>query len=334
MWNGLFASWCVAFACLRLVSNCYLLSYCCRPGGWGEGMDIRLDKDSNRLFEFRTNKSNEKLVRNVPLLTQDDILVRKDGIRFVTSRGKYGGLSTVREGWKDADNEYASAQKEVVDKAVETAVSYLPVIEGATSIIAELDAYYSLAMLATNAPGTYVCPTILDEVPFEDGAVKQEKVEGSMDVDGEQSSSTSTSAVGRRHLRLVGGRHPVMEMQDGINFIPNDYEMSNEDETNTPAAGNRTFPGRFHIITGMNMGGKSTYIRSVGCICLLAQIGSYVPAEEAELTPVDSICARVGAGDRALRGVSTFMSEMLEASTILSSATPRSLVIIDELGRG
>ena len=122
-------------------------------------------------------------------------------------------------------------------------------------------------------------------------------------------------------IEIVHGRHPVIEVFNEEPFVPNSVYLNNSTD-------------RLLIITGPNMGGKSTVLRQTALICILAQMGSFVPAEKARLPMVDRVWTRVGASDDLARGRSTFMVEMTETAAILHSSTPRSLVLLDEIGRG
>ncbi len=122
-------------------------------------------------------------------------------------------------------------------------------------------------------------------------------------------------------LDIVDGRHPVLTEQLKEQFVPNDVHMGDDDD-------------RLLLITGPNMSGKSTYIRQVALLVLMTQAGSFIPAKEATIGLVDRIFTRVGAADELARGLSTFMLEMVETANILNNATARSLVILDEVGRG
>jgi DNA mismatch repair protein MutS len=130
-------------------------------------------------------------------------------------------------------------------------------------------------------------------------------------------------------LRILNGRHPVVESitEEGA-YIANDVDL--DASQGSADAGGR----QILLITGPNMAGKSTYLRQVGLITLLAQIGSFVPAESAHIGLVDRIFTRVGATDRLAKGQSTFMVEMIETANILNHASPRSLILLDEIGRG
>ena len=129
---------------------------------------------------------------------------------------------------------------------------------------------------------------------------------------------TKPEITDKHHIQLEGARHPVLETQSG--FVPNDVAMNQKRS--------------FLLITGPNMGGKSTYLRTVALVTVLAQAGCFVPAKQAKVGLVDRIFTRVGASDDLKRGRSTFMMEMIEVAHILKRATPRSLVLLDEIGRG
>ena len=158
-------------------------------------------------------------------------------------------------------------------------------------------------------------------------------------------SSLAVHAVSKRWTRpvlgepggpidVVRGRHPVVE--ETTDFVPNDVSLGGSTTSREPGEGGDGTgePRDFLLVTGPNMSGKSTYMRQTALIVLLAQVGSFVPADEAEIGLVDGIYTRVGALDELAQGRSTFMVEMQELSHILHAATDESLVVLDEVGRG
>ncbi|MEW5305591.1 MAG: hypothetical protein WDW36_008123 [Sanguina aurantia] len=248
---------------------------------------IKLDwhKVSNRNNRcLRITNKEEKNVRQKLEKKYTALQTLKDGVKFSNK-----ALMNAAERLNVCTAAYDDIQRELVAVIVGVAASFVDVWKGVSCTLAELDVLAGFADLSVNAPTPYVRPVM---EPRETGV-----------------------------LVLKGARHPCVELQDGVSFMPNDCVMERGSSW-------------FHIITGPNMGGKSTYIRQVGVAVLMAQVGCFVAAESARLSVRDAVFARVGAGDCQTRGVSTFMAEMLETAAILKSATPHSLVIIDELGRG
>ncbi|XP_057760535.1 DNA mismatch repair protein MSH2 [Arachis stenosperma] len=245
---------------------------------------LKLDKGTQFGHVFRITKKEEPKIRK-KLNSQFVVLeTRKDGVKFTNTK-----LRKLGDQYQQVLEEYKSCQKELVNRVVQTAATFSEVFESLAELISELDVLLSFADLASSCPTPYTRPEI--------------------------TSSDEGDII------LEGSRHPCVEAQDWVNFIPNDCKLIREKSW-------------FQIITGPNMGGKSTFIRQVGVNILMAQVGCFVPCDNASISVRDCIFARVGAGDCQLRGVSTFMQEMLETASILKGATDKSLIIIDELGRG
>jgi DNA mismatch repair protein MutS len=185
-------------------------------------------------------------------------------------------------------------------------------LRGTANAVAQLDVLVNLARIA--AMRNYTRPE------FTEPEVPRERVrDAGIHVARKQKDETP-----RGILMIVAGRHPVIERlleERGERFVPNDLYLDDEKQF-------------LLVITGPNMGGKSTYLRQVALISVLAQIGSFVPAAQAKLPLLDRIFTRIGASDNLSRGRSTFLVEMSEVAAILSTATAASLVLLDEVGRG
>jgi DNA mismatch repair protein MSH2 len=272
---------------------------------------------------LRITQKEERAVRakmQAPRYTV--IETRKDGTKFTSP-----ALKSAAERLQSASSRYEDLQKGLVAQVVQVASTFVAVWEQAAGVLAELDVLASFAEVACADPTRpFVRPEIVGGAEGEGeeaggGADAMEGVEGG---GGEEDGGAAANNKRRRPadaIALLGARHPCVEAQEGVEFVPNDAVLERGESW-------------FTLVTGPNMGGKSTFIRMVGACVLLAQAGSFVPCRAAKLSPRDAIFCRVGAGDCQQRGVSTFMAEMLETAAILRGATDKSLVIVDELGRG
>jgi len=268
-----------------------------KPGGVGGGGG---SASGARVRCLRLTATEERRVRTKlggPAYTL--LETRKDGTKF-TCRP----LRLAADGLAVADAAYARRQAALADQVVAVASTFCDVWAHVGRLVGELDALAGFAAAGAAAPLPYVRPTM---APAEGGV-----------------------------FELSGLRHPVVEALAGVDFVPNDCVLVKKGSPDGDAAASTTHPDAawFAVVTGPNMGGKSTFIRSAGLAVVMAQAGCFVPATSATIPVRDAVFARVGAGDCQARGVSTFMAEMLETASILRGASAASLVIVDELGRG
>ncbi|VVC24381.1 Hypothetical protein CINCED_3A020689 [Cinara cedri] len=247
------------------------------------GISVKLDSNSQYGFFFKVALKDGKTVSNNKSYEVLDT-TKGGGMRFRSFK-----LTELNTEYQAIYQNYLEHQKSIVVEVIQTASSYSATLLNLSRILAQLDVLTSFAMLAASSLHPYVRPILHPQ--------------------------------GTGLLDLKQMRHPCVELQDSVSYIPNDAYFEQNKCT-------------FNVITGPNMGGKSTYIRSVAVAVFMAHVGSFVPCDSAEISVVDAILARVGANDSQIKGLSTFMVEMIETVSILKKATADSLVIIDELGRG
>ncbi|KPI87815.1 putative DNA mismatch repair protein [Leptomonas seymouri] len=280
-----------------------------RKFDWNE-KQLKCEYHSTYGYVFRVSRKEDRQLRSSKELIT--VSTSKDGVRFVSEK-----MAALSEQYRRINDSYETRQQELKKKLIDSIASYLPLLDDAKELIATLDVYVAWAIVVKDCPRPMVRPVVRDAAATTTASVVKQEVE----------STSPAFAAGVRRMDNGAGpilsfnnlRHPLVELRQP-NFKANSLFLT--ERTNGL------------LITGPNMGGKSTFMRSVGVAVVLAQAGCFVPADAAEVQVRDAVMCRVGATDHLAQGVSTFMVEMLESAAILSGATQDTLAIVDELGRG
>ncbi len=307
---------------------------------------------SDEISEFSLLRSliESSIMDNPPLSLRDGGIIKKgynkeiDELRKVSTSGKdfiaelemsekkKTGISSLKVGYNKIFGYYIEVTKANLDQVPDYYIRKQTLVGGERFITPELKEYESKVIGAEERVKNLeyqIFNEILDEVQKESpNLTKTSHAIAAIDF------LISMAIVAKRHnyakpvidesgtIEILDGRHPVLERIPGEErFIPNSVHLDNEGQ-------------RLLVITGPNMAGKSTYMRQIALIVLMAQIGGFVPAAEARIGIVDRIFTRIGASDFITKGQSTFMVEMIETANILNNASSKSLIIIDEVGRG
>ncbi|GAI89063.1 unnamed protein product, partial [marine sediment metagenome] len=242
------------------------------------------------------------------------------------------GIKSLKVGYNKVFGYYIEVSKTNLGQVPQDYIRKQTLVGGERFFTPELKEYESLILNAQERM-TELESTLFRQVCFQVGTASEQILAVANAIANVDAfSSLAEVAVRYSYVRpklttdneiiISEGRHPVVERSlVDASFVPNDIYLSNDD-------------AQLIILTGPNMSGKSTYLRQVALIVLLAQIGSFVPATSATIGLVDRIFTRIGAREDITAGQSTFMVEMVETANILNNATPRSLIILDEIGRG
>lgn len=253
-------------------------------------------------------------------------------VRYQTHLREQTGIRTLKVGYTRMFGYYIEVSKGQAEKMPDTFQRRQTLVNAERYITPELKDYESKVLNAEekiSAIENEIFHAVRSEVAkYADSVMRIAKALGHVDVFRALAEAANLYGYTRpivddsRMLQIIEGRHPVIEvLNHGEKFVPNDTLL--DDQTQ-----------RALIITGPNMAGKSTYIRQVALIAIMAQMGSFIPAKSSHIGTIDKVFTRIGASDDLSRGQSTFMVEMTETANILNNATSRSLVILDEIGRG